>query len=185
MNWKRLPADGAVPARMLASNEKPAKSSGSVAPVPVPTVTDAVAAGSMAALAAAVPAASNAAASANGRRWRLRMGESSGVGAALSSDVYRRRRSMSTFISVNHRGRRAERTPRHRATTWDVPGFRQLDWAFTASVNADVAGSEARTQKRGLGRCGAGRAGERARLSPQRRGSSGLGVAAPRGPGPG
>src|SRR5256884_5694901 len=56
MYWKRLPADGAVPARMLASNEKPTKLSASVAPAVVPTVTLAAAAGEMAAFAAAVPA---------------------------------------------------------------------------------------------------------------------------------
>src|SRR5256885_14346366 len=70
MYWKRLPADGAVPARMLASKENPTKSSGSVAPVPVPTVTAAV---SVAAVAAAGPAASNAPASTSGRRGRLRI----------------------------------------------------------------------------------------------------------------
>src|SRR6266545_1133844 len=45
MYWKRLPADGAVPARMLASKENPTKLVPSLAPEPDPTVTVAVAAG--------------------------------------------------------------------------------------------------------------------------------------------
>src|SRR2546421_7245610 len=67
MYWYRLPADGAVPASTLASNENPVKASVRVAPDPELTVM-VVDAGWTAAVAATVPAATRATVSPNGTR---------------------------------------------------------------------------------------------------------------------